>query len=127
MKPTDPNGPGQRPILALRLVHPAPPKPTRGKSRRRHEGRLFTTEEHVRLRSALSNTAKAVGGWQKLAALLDVSPNTLWSARRHYGVSAALAVRLARVAGVSLDAILRPGLALVKDPCPACGKPDGAA
>lgn len=122
----DPPSGGKGPIRPpLRLIHPAPPPRPKVK-RRRHEGRVFTREEQAKLRAAIANAARAFGGLSKLADAMGVHVNTLATAKagRRYGVSAALAVRLARVAGVSLDDILRP-LRVVSPPPPPT--PDGAA
>lgn len=83
---------------------------------------MFTPEEQARLRAALT-TVRRKWTRARLAQEMGVAENTLHIAEkgRAWGFSAALAVRLARVAGVSLDAILRPGLALVKA-CPTCGR-----
>lgn len=129
MEPTDPPVVGQNPrrfIPLLHLVHPAPPpSPRRKPQRPRHEGRVFTAEEQARLRLALKNAAKAAGGWEKLATAMQCGEATLLHAAsgRRWGVSAALAIRLSRVTGFSLDDLLRPGLRVV-EPRPG---PDGAA
>lgn len=109
------------PARFLRLAHPQPP-PKPKVRRSRHEGRVFTPEEQARLRAALT-TVRRKWTRARLAQEMGVAENTLHAAEkgRAYGFSAALAVRLARVAGVSLDAILRP-LASVKAPCPTCGR-----
>jgi DNA-binding XRE family transcriptional regulator len=102
----------------LRLVKPEPPKP-RGP---RHNGLVFSEDEQVRLRTALANVRRAYGGRRKLAAAMAVGENTIACAEKgRCGFSAALAVRLARLTGLSLDAILRPGLYVV-GPCPTCGQ-----
>jgi hypothetical protein len=69
--------------------------------------------------------AKAAGGWEKLATAMQCACGTLQHAAggRRWGVSPALAIRLCRVTGFSLDDVLRPGLRVV-EPRPG---PDGAA
>lgn len=110
-------------VKLLQLVHPAPP-PKPKKRRRRHEGSVFTPEEQARLRLALKNVRR-VWTRPKLAKAMGCAVNTLQYAENgcRYGFSAALAIRLARVTGISLDAILAPGLRIV-DPRPG---PAGAA
>ena len=115
---TDPPDGGKAVIRPpLRLVHPAPPpKPKR--RRRRHEADVFTAEQQAKLRAALGVARRAHGGRTLLAAAMGCSVQALKYAEngRAWGFSAALAIRLARVAGVSLDDILRPGLRVVRTP-----------
>lgn len=112
---TDPPNGGKGQIRPpLKLVHPAPPKEPK-KRRRRHEASVFTAEEQAKLRVSLGVARRAHGGRTRLAAAMGCSVNALKSAEsgRPHGFSAALAIRLARVAGVSLDEIIRPGLRAV--------------
>lgn len=121
---TDPPSGGKGPIRPpLRLVHPAR-TPARKRRRPKHDGRVFAAEEQAKLRVALAVARDRFGGLRKLAAALDVAENTICAAikGRAWGFSAALAVRLVRVAGVSLDDIIRPGLRLVRGVCPTCGR-----
>jgi len=61
------------------------------------------------VRAAARNIARTYGSLRKLAAALGVEPKTL--TRRDKIPSAALAVALARVSGLSVDAVLgRSGL-----------------
>lgn len=111
---------GKIPIrLPLRLVHPKPPQ-TPKKKERPHGSRLFTTEEHGRLRAALRAAARAMGTQECLADAMRVSFATIKAAARK-GVSAALAIRLARVLGVPLEALLRAPTDATK--CVSCGAP----
>lgn len=107
--------------MTLRLVHPTPKLPQKTKHSR-HENDVFTTEQQARLRCALGNVRRAYGGRRRLAAAIGCSQPALYCAEKGPGgFSAALAIRLARLTGLSLDAILRPGL-YVAGPCPTCGR-----
>src|SRR5262245_48891752 len=103
-------------VRLLRLIHPlpeAPPKPKR--RRRRHAVRVFTEDEQRRLRAALSVARRAMGGRAKLAEAIGCSINTLLRAERgRTNFPADIAIRLARMAHVALDAILAPGLRVVE-------------
>jgi hypothetical protein len=90
---------------------------------RRRKGRpspaLSLTDTEARaLRASIRNIARArFGTLRKLAAALGVRPDVLTSKRRR--PSAALALAVARVADMSVDAVLgRTGLALVPAPPP---------
>ncbi len=109
----------------LRLV----PAPGQGadpsaapKKKKRHAIPPLTPEESGRLRSAIRNLYKQFGSsWSCLAAVLDVSGSALKciASGRHRG-SAGVALRVARVAGISVEALLS-GLADAGK-CSTCGQ-----
>lgn len=104
----------------LRLVHPAPPKPT-GKRRYHRTPPLFSPDEEARLRAALKHARTLFGTWACLADAMRVGPKTPEDAAAgRHPVSADVAVRLARALGKPLDALLAP-LAEAKR-CPHCGR-----
>lgn len=113
----------------LRLVHPAkPPEPdnvprTRSGRRRAHQQDVFTAEEQALLRASLKTARGLFGTYRCLADAMRVPINavmhTVYGRNR---VSAALAVRLSRALGVPFEALLRPGLRVVRNPCPTCGR-----
>jgi hypothetical protein len=113
----------------LRLVHPAaggqgtdPPKRRKGL---RPASLSFTADEARNVRAAIRGAARTLGGLTKLAAAIGVCPRSLYG-KRCPGPSVALAV--ARVAGLSLDAMLS-GKLTDAGRCPTCGakRKDGAA
>ena len=93
----------------LRLVHPAREGQSTRPSKGRHAPALrLTPEEGRHVRAALVNTARAYGGVAVLAQVIGVPAQTLW---RHTGPrglqpSGMLAIRLAKAAGMSTEAIL---------------------
>ncbi len=112
-------------MSSLRLV----PPPWQGadasapkKKKKRHKIPPLTPEETGRLRSAIRNLFKQFGGsWSCIAAVLDVSSAGLQDiARGRNRGSAAVAIRVARVAGISVEALLS-GLADAGK-CSTCGQ-----
>lgn len=108
----------------LRLVHPARegqerPRPSKG---RRSPALLLTAAEERHLRTTIKNTARALGGMDVLAAMTSISRATLehvaYAKSRH--PSAALALLVARAAGISLEAAIGGKLSAVGR-CPSCG------
>jgi hypothetical protein len=91
----------------LRLAHPAPRGQGTDPPKRRKgfpaPSLSLTPEEARAVRVAASNIARTFGGLGKLAAALGVSRNALSRKRRP---SAGLAVALARVSSLSVDAVL---------------------
>jgi len=84
----------------------------------------LTPEEAHNVRLAIRNIARTFGSLRKLAAAIGARPNTFSKKHRP---SAGLALAVARVAGISLDAMLRGNVQLA-DRCPACGaKREGGA
>jgi len=79
--------------------------------------------EQRNVRTALRYLRVRTGGWITVAAALHCKPDTLGkivSGRR--GVTASLAVRIARLVEVSIDELL-DGRALPAQLCPHCGRP----
>jgi hypothetical protein len=105
----------------LRLVHPAPEgQPTDPPARRRgHKApALFIADEEARhLRATIKNTGRAYGSVACLAAAIGVKPGVLSSKRRP---SAALALAVARAAGMTVEAVLGGKLSAAGR-CAACG------
>ena len=111
----------------LRIVHPAPAgqgtdPPAVTKKKKRHKIPPITLEEAGRLRSAVRNLYVQFGSsWSCIAAVLDVSAAGLQDiARGRNRGSAAVALRVARVSGISVEALLL-GLADAGK-CSTCGQ-----
>ena len=85
---------------------------------------FLTPDEAQHLRASIRNIARArYGTLRKLAAAMGIKPSSLTRKQRP---SAGLAVAVARVSGVSIDAMLgRVALAAV--PLPAAPLPGGAS
>lgn len=110
----------------LRLVHPAPdggqaPRPPKG---RRSAALLLTPEEVRHFRAALRNIIRAFGSTACLAAAVGLPVDTLYGAARR-PLSAALALRVARAAGMHVEALLSGQLSEAGR-CQACGARVGA-
>ena len=107
----------------LRLVHPAPKGKVPARPKYQRSGALTPTPlESDRIRATLRNLKLAFGGWDVLAAVLNVKPEHIKNV--FYRVSPgsyALAVLLARAAGVTVEQVLsdRPHEA---GKCPVCGR-----
>lgn len=110
----------------LRLVRPAPEGQGIGAPSRRKGARapsLSLTAEEVRhARAALRNTARAYGGFACLAAVMGLTVDALHAASGNRGrnLSGTFALRLARAAGVSVEAVLT-GVLGIAGRCPTCG------
>lgn len=105
----------------LRLVHPAPKgKVSAHPKGRRHPALTPTPEEQQRIKAALEYLRVAYGGYDVLANVVGV-PVTMLQQAKCRGVSYALAILLARAAGVSVEQILRPGVQEAGK-CPVCGR-----
>ena len=108
----------------LRLVHPAPegqgtdpPKRRRGPA----PALSITPEERRHLRTAVKNTARAYGGMAVLVTATGLPLNTLRSIAYGQGTgSVALARVIAKVAGVSIEAVLS-GTLSAAGRCSTCG------
>jgi hypothetical protein len=107
----------------LRIVHP----PTVGKDTRPPKGRrsaaLFLTVEELRhLRAATRNAVRAYGSTSALAAVVGVPTQTIHGVTAAKGPrpSGTLALRIARAAGMSVEAIIGPALNEAGR-CGACG------
>ena len=108
----------------LRLVHPAPegqgPRTRRG----RHSTALFLTpDERRHLAAALHNLRRAFGTWACLADAMGVREELIkkaGSTHRSNTGSPALALVVARTAGMSVEAILG-GTLTAAGRCGTCG------
>jgi hypothetical protein len=109
----------------LRLVHPAPAGQGTGPSKRRKGARSrafsLTPDEGRHLRAALQNLRRDAGTWAALAEMLGVSADGLAHAATQVGKGgAALALRAAKLAGVSVEALLSGSLNAAGR-CATCG------
>jgi|HubBroStandDraft_6_1064221.scaffolds.fasta_scaffold872250_2 hypothetical protein len=104
----------------LRLVHPAPSgqDPPKRRKGSRSPALSLTADEARHLRAAIVNLARAYGSRGCLAAVLGVAPDVLTRQKRH--PSAALALAVAKAAGMSVEAILGGDLSSMGR-CPSCG------
>ena len=80
----------------------------------------LTTEEQINVRTALRHLRIRCGGWKPLAQALHFETRTLRHAVCDRGVSAAMAFRVARFVGVSIDDLLA-GKYPASGACPYCG------
>lgn len=108
----------------LRLVHPAhegqgtePPKKRRGLS----PALSLSPDEIRHLRTAIKNTARKLGSWALLANTIGMPLLSLRHAvyASKHRPSGTLAIRVAKVAGVSVETVLTGKLA-VAGRCPTC-------
>lgn len=107
----------------LRLVHPAP----EGQGSRTPKGRkalalFLTLDERRHLRAALQNLRRAFGTWACLADAMGVREKLLEKAATYSNPqgSPALALRTAKVSGMSVEAILS-GTLTTAGRCETCG------
>jgi hypothetical protein len=78
-------------------------------------------EEQAHVKAAIIFLRARVGSWPALVALSGVKLATLtWSARPKTGVTAGIAIRIARAADVPIDDVLR-GAWPPAGACPHCG------
>jgi hypothetical protein len=85
-----------------------PPEP-----RTRSSALRLTAEEVKRVRIAVRKVAAAMGGFKRLATMMEVPPSTVYYAARPNGrTSAAFAIRLAAVAKVPVEVLLTGKLAV---------------
>lgn len=111
----------------LRIVHPPhggqvtdPPARRKG---RRPSALSFTADEAQHVRTAIRGAARTLGGLAALARAIGVHRRSLYG-KRPPGPAVALAV--ARHAGLSLDAMIA-GKLTDASRCPTCGaRKDGA-
>ena len=82
----------------------------------------LTDEEAQHFRAALRNTARAYGGFPVLAEVIGVPVATLYQTvnKKRRRPSGILAIRLAKAAGMSVEAILT-GKLTPAGRCAACG------
>jgi hypothetical protein len=85
-----------------------PPEP-----RTRCSALRLSAEEVKRVRVAVRKVAAAVGGFKRLATMMEVPPSTVYyAARPNVRTSAAFAIRLAAVAQVPVEVILTGKMAV---------------
>jgi hypothetical protein len=85
----------------------------------------LTTKEEAACRTALGYLKAQLGTWESLGRALHAKPLVLGRVARGRPVSASLAIRIARVAGVGVDDLLG---GKYPPTCPYCGHAkDGAA
>lgn len=109
--------------MTLRIVHPAPAGPVPRPSKGRRSAALSLTDEEVRhLRAATRNAVRAFGSSGALAAALGMPRNTVHAVTAPRGArpTAIFAVRLAKAAGMSIEAVIGPALSEAGR-CKACG------
>lgn len=105
----------------LKLVHPAPPpKPQRRRGTARLVEDVFDAAQTARLRLAIDNARKKLGGWQRLADAVGVHVDTLRGAGRDRTITAGVAYRFVRATGTTIEALLASTLRVVP-------REDGAA
>ena len=110
----------------LILVHPRPEgqgtDAPKGRRPRPSPALLLSDEEVRYVRAAVRNTARAYGGIAVLAEVMGVPPDTISGvlARRKHRASGTFAIRLARAAGTSVEAILTGAISEATR-CNTCG------
>ncbi len=106
----------------LSLVRPASQgQGTRPSSRRFLAPRL-TTAQQTRVRAVLRNLRAAYGSWSCVSEVTGIAGSTLSStASKPQRASLGLVHRIAKAAGMTIEAVLSPGLVAV-DVCPSCGR-----
>lgn len=113
----------------LRLVHPqreGQDPPSARRKGTKPDALSLTPEERRHVRAALRNTARAYGGLDVLAVVLEVPIKTLYRIGvPSRGISGTFAIRLARAAGVSVEAVLT-GAVVTAGRCVTCGHRPGA-
>ena len=108
--------------MTLRLVHPAPTGNSSPRRRcERSTALSLTAEERPHFVAALRGLRRAFGTWGALATALQVRTNTLESAATmDCKGGLALAVRVAQLAGIPVEAMLK-GTIVEAGTCPTCG------
>lgn len=94
-------------------------KPRDPNSTRRASDLTPAEQEHVR--KALRFLRVRLGGWEPLATAMQANTNTVWRVTHGGPVSAGIALRAARVAGVGVEEVLS-GPWPMQGTCPHCGK-----
>lgn len=93
-------------------------RPARSSPRRLDE---LSTEEQASVQAALAFLRRRYGSWPKLAAALSFPAQSLWrSVKGRRQLTAGLALRVARLAGVPTDEVLS-GAWPKTGMCPHCG------
>ena len=84
----------------------------------------FASDDREKLRVALRNLHVRFGTWQRLADALDVSMSAVSHVLYGRGGSFSMAVRTAKVAGVSVERLMSRATITSADRCPSdCGRP----
>jgi hypothetical protein len=107
----------------LRLVHPAPTGQGPGTPRGRYSSALFlTADERRHLATALQNLRRAFGTWACLADAMGLREELVKKAGVHNSKtgSPALALVVARTAGMGVEAVLSGALS-ASGRCDTCG------
>ncbi|KYF75847.1 hypothetical protein BE17_23580 [Sorangium cellulosum] len=92
-----------------------------GAPKGRHGSVVLTRDESAALRAALKNLNRS-RTWAEIAREIGVCSNTVRHvASGHTPGSAGLALRVARLAGLSLERVLVPG-PVGPSVCPTCGR-----
>lgn len=81
----------------------------------------LTAKEQANVRAALRFLRAKCGGWLQVAHAIRMAPPTLHHALRSRPVSASVALRVARLAQVSVDGLLA-GEFPPAGACPHCGR-----
>jgi hypothetical protein len=85
----------------------------------------LTAQEQVHVRAALRFLRARCGGWAPLAKALRFGDSTVTNAAGgHVGISASMALRVARLSGVGVDEVLA-GRFPPPGTCPHCGYTKG--
>ena len=112
----------------LRLVHPAPAgQDPRARKGRKSPALSLTADEKRHLAAALHNLRRAFGGWACLADAIGVREGLLTKAGAAHGPrggSPALALVVARTAGMSVEEVLTGSLNAAGR-CESCGSRPG--
>ena len=81
----------------------------------------LTPEEKANVRKALRFLSKRFGSWPALAKAMSANEHTVWTSAHKGAVTAGIALRAARVAGVPLEEMLS-GAWPPASACPHCGR-----
>lgn len=82
----------------------------------------LTLEEQRRVRAALRYLRVQMGTWRTVAQALSVMEKTLEHYVEGRTITGGVAIRVARLAGVSIDGLLAGGEYPPPGTCPHCGK-----
>jgi hypothetical protein len=106
----------------LSLVHPATQGQGTRPSARRFLAPKLMTAQQTRVRAVLRNLRAAYGSWSCVSEVTGIAGSSLSStASNPQRASLGFVHRLARAAGMTIEAVLSPGLVVV-DVCPSCGR-----
>jgi hypothetical protein len=114
--------------VTLRLLPPLDGGQDRSRPPRRRSPNSLAPDERRNLRQALKNLRLRFGSWSCLAEVMDVSVDTLKEAAGQgagHG-SPGIALRAARAAGSTIEAVLSGKLSPLGGACPSCGASSAA-